>query len=451
MALLASASGSYSLRGGFGQHNVSTTVAVRGAGSPDLKSGESLGADQQLTSDPTGIAVFKAQSDGNLVVYQTNAAPRVVLWASNTAGKAPSGGADVHLDLQGDGNLVFYSDPSSTQVVWASNTSSAAQLSMQEDCNLVLYDGSMNVLWASDTSCRPPPPAPTPPPPPTPPTPSPGPLPPLPDKLWFGFWGFNPTASSLNPYTFSSLIWDDPPADDAIQQYGSADGVRFLYPVQYKFFCEDGTGAHSCNLYDDYQARWDAAVPQLRALLQSQKILGFFLGDEIVCGGKGAAYSTVVTMANTIRNSFPRGSAIIFANECGGLYGDGKRVPDAIDWISLDHYRKDTKPGFIDTIRKDYYEKLVYPIMGDHQKVGIIPQAGHPRDNEEVCDDKCMAEVELQDAKDAVDWAQKDSRVALVAPYAWWRDGKVEKGLDQLKDADDLKKFWIDFGTGTRG
>ena len=42
-------------------------------------------------------------------------------------------------------------------------------------------------------------------------------------------------------------------------------------------------------------------------------------------------------------------------------------------------------------------------------------------------------------------------KTRMVAPYAWWRDGKVEKGLDQLKDADDLKKFWIDFGTGTRG
>ena len=83
--------------------------------------------------------------------------------------------------------------------------------------------------------------------------------------------------------------------------------------------------------------------------------------------------------------------------------------------------------------------------------VGAGHDGAYPEAREYQCDDKCTAKVELQDAKDAIEWAHKDSRIALVAPYAWWRDGKVEKGLDQLKDADDLKKFWIDFGTSTRG
>ena len=59
--------------------------------------------------------------------------------------------------------------------------------------------------------------------------------------------------------------------------------------------------------------------------------------------------------------------------------------------------------------------------------------------------------MELQDAKDAVAWAKSDSRVALVAPYSWRRDGKVEVGLDQLDDNGDLKSYWINFGQGTRG
>ena len=188
----------------------------------------------------------------------------------------------------------------------------------------------------------------------------------------------------------------------------------------------------------------------MTALLQSQKILGFFLGDELVCGGKRGpdTYNAVVTMANAIRSSFPRGAAILYANECGSLYGKGVKVPDAIDWISIDHYRKDTRSDFIHSVRKDFYEALVYPMMADHQKVGIIPQA--VSNTGKICDSKCMAKLCLQDAKDAVHWANEDSRVALIAPYAWWRDGD-EHGAGQMKDADDLRQFWSDFGVSTRG
>ena len=360
-----------------------------------------------------------------------------MLWATHTQTVS---GAGLHADLQSDGNLVLYSDPlAPSSVLWASNTTGvAAELVAQTDCNLVLRDGKLNVLWATNTGCHPAPG----------PAPPPGPLPPLPQKLWFGMWGSN-VGGTANPFSFSSVVWDDSPSDGTIQQYGGP-ACRFLYPVG-QFFCS-GQTTGLCTLLPDFQARWDAAAPRMRALLQSQKILGFFLGDERVCGGKrgGGAYKAVVTMANAVRNSFPRGSAIIYTNECGGLYGSGVKVPEAVDWISIDHYRKDAKSGFIAELKKDYYEKIVYPMMGDHQKVGIIPQVGHPKDNTQICDDACTAKAELQDARDAVAWAKSDPRVALVAPYAWRRDGKVEVGLDQMGDNGDLKKYWIAFGNSTR-
>jgi len=412
------------------------------ANTDTLHVGESLKAGQQLTSGG-GMTKFVVEGDGNLVLYQTSyqtntptPAGYPVLWSSST--HTPTG-AGLHLDFQGDGNLVLYSDPLTPHpVVWASNTSSATELVAQSDCNMVLRDSALNALWATNTSCRPAP------------GPAPGPLPPLPQKLWFGMWGSN-LGGSANPFLFSSVIWDDIPSDATIQQYGGP-ASRFLYPTG-KFFCKDFGETGLCTLLPDFQARWDAGVPQMRALLQSQKILGFFLGDELTCGGKrGAdAYKAVVTMANAVRSSFPRGSAIIYTNECGSLYGTGVKVPDAIDWISIDHYRKDAKPGFISQLKKDYYEDRVYPMMAPHQKVGIVPQVGHPKDNTVICSDSCTAKVELQDAKDAVAWAKGDPRVALIAPYAWRRDGKVEVGLDQLGDNGDLKNYWITFGKGTRG
>jgi len=317
----------------------------------------------------------------------------------------------------------------------------------------VLRDSALNALWASNTPCRAGPspgPSPGPPPPGPSPGPAPGPLPPIPQKLWFGMWG-STLDGSVNPYTFSSVIWDPPPSDATIQQYGGP-ASRFLYPVG-KFFCSGFQQNGLCTLLPNFQALWNAAVPQMHSLLQSQKILGFCLGDERVCGGKRGpdAYNNVVTMANAVRASFPQGTAIIYANECGSLYGSGKKVPDAIDWISIDHYRKNSKPGFIEELKKDYYDKVVFPMMASHQKVGIIPQAGHPTESEKICDDKCTAAVELQDAKDAVSWAKSDSRVTMIAPYAWRRDGKIAVGLDQLGDNGDLKNYWINFGKGTMG
>ena len=130
--------------------------------------GDSLAVGGQLVSIGSEVKLC-VQGDGNLVLYQTNV-DDVPLWATNTG---VPGDAGIHLNFQGDGNLVLYADqhPStvSTGVLWASDTSSAQELVLQSDCNLVLRDASMNAVWASNTQCTP-----SPPPPPPGPAPPPG-------------------------------------------------------------------------------------------------------------------------------------------------------------------------------------------------------------------------------------------------------------------------------------
>ena len=75
----------------------------------------------------------------------------------------------------------------------------------------------------------------------------------------------------------------------------------------------------------------------------------------------------------------------------------------------------------------------------------VIPQTEIARD---ICDDGCMAELELSDAKEFVAWAKSDSRVALIAPYLW--NGGTGTGLIVMSDADDLKKYWADYGRSTK-
>ena len=261
-------------------------------------------------------------------------------------------------------------------------------------------------------------------------------VPDLPHKdLWFGMWGSTPDV-----YEWSSIAWDNVPDSD-IDQHGGPN-LRFFYDVT-PFFCSD---IHNCQIYSDYQQRWNNAVPKMTQLLNDQKILGFFGGDEGICHNHAAGPTN--TILNTVRNSFPRGKAIIWINECSSTWPDHS-MPEAADWVSADHYRKKTSDDYIGDVKK-VYDNGIFKKLHSHQKVVLIPGVGHPRDHYKMCDDKCTAEAELKDAKDFVNWAHKDSRVAAIAAYAWMRDGTVEQGLNQLGDNGDLVNYYQNLGRSTK-
>ena len=119
--------------------------------SDTLIKGSNLNAPAQLLNK-ANTAHFEVQEDGNLVVRQTNLpnGKTKVLWASHTDGK---GKGKVHLELQGDGNLVLYADDSNPSAIWVKGQKKAAKLILQGDCNLVLYDSGGKGLWATNTRC----------------------------------------------------------------------------------------------------------------------------------------------------------------------------------------------------------------------------------------------------------------------------------------------------------
>jgi hypothetical protein len=276
------------------------------------------------------------------------------------------------------------------------------------------------------------------------------PPPPIPDQVWFGVWG-----SDADSNNFTSLVWDI--WDDATIEQQGGPALRFLYQVG-QFFCTVASNK-TWSFYPDYQTRWNRAVPKLRQLLQKQKILGFMLGDESV--DKGLSTDHWGTIIQTVRATFPRGTAIIYANDyvCRepNCTDHGKpcrcieHIPAALDWISSATYRTNSSSGFIGSIRASY-ENHIYPKLHPHQKVAVIPEAGSADD---ICDDECMTRIELQDAKDTVAWAHNDSRVALIAPYLWsYHDGcdghRCDEGMKEISGADDLRKYYWDFGRSTK-
>lgn len=88
------------------------------------------------------------QGDGNLVLYSNG----VPLWATGTNGR----GGDVVV-MQGDGNLVLYSEHSHPLFASGTHGHGGASLAIQDDGNMVVYQGT-HPLWATNTDGMPPPP-----------------------------------------------------------------------------------------------------------------------------------------------------------------------------------------------------------------------------------------------------------------------------------------------------
>ncbi len=104
----------------------------------------------QMWSSCDGRFLLDMQTDGNLVWYMTTPTPWKVLWSSGSYHKGNGYQADFAI-MQGDGNFVVYAP---TGPVWATGTYSGGRLALQNDGNLVVYNSSGRAVWASNTCCR---------------------------------------------------------------------------------------------------------------------------------------------------------------------------------------------------------------------------------------------------------------------------------------------------------
>ena len=226
-------------------------------------------------------------------------------------------------------------------------------------------------------------------------------------------------------------------------------------------------------------------MPKLTQMLRDQKIAGLMVGDERICHGDRMSQDDWKAMINAMRNSFPRGTAIIYTNECSGTFGDDKHdpvvseIPGGLDWVSIDKYRTDTDDDFFSKEIQGRYNKYIFPKLQSYQKVAVTPQTAGPvggpisafhyvdRDDDERklqqqqrykgtsklnvsgddCDNSCSSKLELKDAQDFVNWAKSEPRIAMIAPYRW-AEASPAFGLSQM--SSDLQNFWHDFGINTK-
>lgn len=186
-------------------------------------------------------------------------------------------------------------------------------------------------------------------------------------------------------------------------------------------------------LAPDYVARWSALVESVAPLIANETIFGFNMGDELVWNCLAPENLTIV--ANTIRASFPRGTAVLWYNEAtppiAGDYDScgntnlGFRIPTALDWFSTDIYHMDgTVSGWVDANVKSFYETYIFPNITAEQQVMLVPgsfgsNVNHYPNGTYVCNKACYDAMCAYDAADFATWAGSDPRVVAVAPWNW--------------------------------
>ena len=98
---------------------------------------------------PAGRFFLLMQPDNNAVLYDSKTGK--ALWASNTAGK---GTGLANLTMQNDGNLVVYDTKSTALWAWNNKSlpSATFTFTIQDDGNAVVYDSNKQPLWATSTN-----------------------------------------------------------------------------------------------------------------------------------------------------------------------------------------------------------------------------------------------------------------------------------------------------------
>eukprot|EP00242_Pyramimonas_sp_CCMP2087_P008204 CAMPEP_0198204154 /NCGR_PEP_ID=MMETSP1445-20131203/7536_1 /TAXON_ID=36898 /ORGANISM="Pyramimonas sp., Strain CCMP2087" /LENGTH=710 /DNA_ID=CAMNT_0043875895 /DNA_START=44 /DNA_END=2176 /DNA_ORIENTATION=- len=205
---------------------------------------------------------------------------------------------------------------------------------------------------------------------------------------------------------------------------GARLGMRHLYKATPVFWERTTTHHSPLRLRADYLEQWELMWPTLKELYTNGSIVGFVLGDELLW--MGLDWASIETAANLIRHDFP--GSIIWMNEASGVVGSGcnhfhvctnwTHVPAAINWFSLDRYWTTSRHTDHAARLRENYEKHLIPKLNRNQSIVLVPGAFASAYNKK-CKKDCYDGFCSNDAKEYVEWALEDGRIAAIIPYHW--------------------------------
>ena len=216
-------------------------------------------------------------------------------------------------------------------------------------------------------------------------------------------------------------------------------------------YSKPGMNGKSCFLVpggclrDDWEKNWQKLRADVAPLVANGTVVGFDLGDELLC--HSLSLGNLTTVADAVREAFP--TADIWWNECGHTASDTKpwQLPDgtaagapaSISLFSIDFPYATVKsdpPIWNDSVvtlptasmMRAYVEQYVYPKLHPHQSVILLVPAFGSRcaavakANQEPLPPSVCPTLACNDERAAAiiagyfKWAQEDTRVAAIAP-----------------------------------
>jgi hypothetical protein len=166
-----------------------------------------------------------------------------------------------------------------------------------------------------------------------------------------------------------------------------------------------------------------------RAMLANGGVQGVMLGDELVC--RGVPQSNLTSVTIELRKRLPH-KIWLWANECESIHRFGNWWSPALDVVSVDLYSYETGNqtgkmlGVAEASHvKQYYEQYLFPLLGPHQKVAVVPglfadsleQHHHNRTAQDTMLCNKLAAYQL--------WAKSEPRIVGMAPFHWDTFGDV--------------------------
>lgn len=104
-------------------------------------------------------------------------------------------------------------------------------------------------------------------------------------------------------------------------------------------------------------------------LVYNRTVVGFFIGDEKLCGGVPRSNYTAV-LAH-LRAAFGR-AVLLYGNEC--THPSGLVVPAELDLYSFDVYNAQNDDGASEVAMvRTIAEKTIFPMLKPHQKLLLVP------------------------------------------------------------------------------
>jgi hypothetical protein len=188
-----------------------------------------------------------------------------------------------------------------------------------------------------------------------------------------------------------------------------------------EFFTGCGAGG-SCELYPNYQERWNRLAEAVRSESRLDRVAAFYLLDEPY--QRGASETDLTTAAKTIKATFPD-KRVMMVEAAPSVTPDLK-VPAEVDWVGFDQY--------CDPISDVETTLGTLESAAEGKELFLLPQAAPLK----ACGPTHSSDADLAALQwDYLELARRHPRVVGLMTFGLWVEGTQAPQLPRTIDAHE--------------